>query len=182
MGLTKKQRKEKKFTYINNKKLCKEYPFLIPRNCWTDKVDKDWNYEYTELDSVPNGWRKLALKLFRDIRHLLVESNYLYKFRIMEIKEKYGQLRIYTNGIPVSVSNKVYDLINKAERDSEYICICCGRAAKMCSFMGWYSPYCKGCMKYVHEHYFDRISKYVKDDYTPKEFKYEDYVVESEEV
>ena len=33
-----------------NKKLCKEFPFLIPRNRWTGEIPDDYDYTYTELD------------------------------------------------------------------------------------------------------------------------------------
>ena len=30
-----------------NKELIKKYPFLLPRNVWTDKVPEDYDYSYT---------------------------------------------------------------------------------------------------------------------------------------
>ena len=41
-----------------NKQLVKKYPFLLPRNRWTGKVPKEYDYSYTELDDMPDGWRK----------------------------------------------------------------------------------------------------------------------------
>lgn len=46
---------EKSRIRIANKKLIKEYPFLLPRNRWTGEVCSDYNYEYTELDAMPEG-------------------------------------------------------------------------------------------------------------------------------
>ena len=42
----------------SNQKLIERFPFLIPRNRWTGKVPEDYDYSYTELDSMPDGWRK----------------------------------------------------------------------------------------------------------------------------
>ena len=42
----------------SNHKLIERFPFLIPRNRWTGKVPEDYDYSYTELDSMPDGWRK----------------------------------------------------------------------------------------------------------------------------
>lgn len=41
-----------------NKQLVEKYPFLLPRNRWTGKVQEDYDYSYTELDGMPDGWRK----------------------------------------------------------------------------------------------------------------------------
>ena len=40
----------------SNQKLIERFPFLIPRNHWTGKVPEDYDYSYTELDSMPDGW------------------------------------------------------------------------------------------------------------------------------
>ena len=42
----------------SNQKLIERFPFLIPRNRWTGKIPEDYDYSYTELDSMPDGWRK----------------------------------------------------------------------------------------------------------------------------
>ena len=58
MHLTKNERIKKKKDIIRNKKLIKKYPWLIPRNRWTDKIPNDYDYSWTELDSMEDGWRK----------------------------------------------------------------------------------------------------------------------------
>lgn len=40
-----------------NRVLIERYPFLLPRNRWTGEVSKDYDYHYTELDAMPDGWR-----------------------------------------------------------------------------------------------------------------------------
>lgn len=56
-----------------NKQLCEKYPFLIPRNRWSGMriteaqnggywpgepgAIPEYDYEYTELDNMPKGWR-----------------------------------------------------------------------------------------------------------------------------
>ena len=39
----------------SNQKLIERFPFLIPRNRWTGKVPEDYDYSYTELDSMLLG-------------------------------------------------------------------------------------------------------------------------------
>lgn len=57
----------------------------------------------------------------------------------MQIKEKYGSLRWYSNGSPNGCE---YPIINKYEALSKRTCIVCGKSAKYIS-TGWISPYCE---------------------------------------
>ena len=40
-----------------NYHLCMKYPILIPHHSLWGTVDKNYMYEYTKLDDMPNGWR-----------------------------------------------------------------------------------------------------------------------------
>jgi hypothetical protein len=83
----------------SNQKLIERFPFLIPRNRWTGKVPEDYDYSYTELDSMPDGWRKaFGEQMCEDIRDELVHAEYLNQYRISQIKEKYGTLCWYDFG------------------------------------------------------------------------------------
>lgn len=147
------KRIKKKQIKMKNKKLCKRYPFLIPHNRWTDKIcwEKRKNkhmgwwysapYSYTELDAMPDGWRAVfGEQLCEELREELIKANYLDKYRIMQIKEKYGGLRWYDNGN----TEKGYKIIRKYEELSYKTCIECGRPATKMS-MGWISPFCDKC-------------------------------------
>ena len=83
----------------SNQKMIERFPFLIPRNRWTGKVPEDYDYSYTELDSMPDGWRKaFGEQMCEDIREELVRAEYLDQYRITQIKEKYGTLCWYDFG------------------------------------------------------------------------------------
>ena len=134
---TAKQRKR-------NKWLCKRYPFLIPRNVWTDKVAWDKRYAYTLEDEFPRGWWKsFGLMLCEELREELIRCNYLRQFRLEQVKEKYGQLRVYFNAVPRYCH--VNDIIRKYSTLSENICITCGRPDCYIVDTGWISPECLGC-------------------------------------
>lgn len=137
------KRQKKKQLKLKNKKLVKEYPFLLPRNVWTDKVPKDYNYEYTIYDSIPKGWRKaFGKELLKELRESLVNNGCLDSFRFTQIKEKYGRLCLYNFGAP----EETHNIINKYEFISEYICIRCGRPdTPIINNFGWYEPVCKCC-------------------------------------
>ena len=149
--IKKKKQREK------NKKLCETYPFLIPRNRWTDQIlwesKEKWYYthpySFTELDSMPRGWRKaFGESICREIKEELIKHKYLNRYRILQIKEKYGELRWYDNGTPVK--SKVHDIINKYTELSRNTCILCGRPAKIINNNGWYEPICDICFKLYH--------------------------------
>jgi hypothetical protein len=126
-----------------NKKLIKEYPFLLPRNRWTGEVCKDYDYSYTELDAMPAGWRKaFGLQMCKEIKEELVKFNYLNDYRILDIKEKYGSLRWYDNGFPAD--SKIPEIIYKYEMLSEITCINCGKEAKY-QTTGWINFICEDC-------------------------------------
>lgn len=45
----------------------------------------------TELDAMPDGWRKaFGIQMCKEIKQELKKYNYLYKYRITQIKEKFG--------------------------------------------------------------------------------------------
>jgi hypothetical protein len=130
--LTSEEKKEIK----RNKILVKKYPFLLPRNRFTGKVSKGYNYSYTELDDMPIGWRNVfGEQMCEEVKEAL--GSELKEYRITQIKEKFGTLRWYDNG----ANQKVYDVISKYENLSATTCIVCGEPATVIT-KGWISPYC----------------------------------------
>lgn len=114
---------------------------------------------YTELDEMPVGWRKrFGEDICKEIRNSLIftciklehpktflqKLKCLYKgirllqnYRIMQIKEKFGGLRWYTNGD----TKETFEIIQKYEDISKKTCIVCGNNATHIS-TGWICPYC----------------------------------------
>ena len=41
---------------MTNKELIETYPQLRPSNRWSGKFIEDPDYDYTELDEMPDGW------------------------------------------------------------------------------------------------------------------------------
>lgn len=127
----------------DNKKLTKKFPFLIPKNRWTGNIDPEYDYSYTELDAMPDGWRKaFGIQMCEDIQKEL--DTYSEKIRndycITQIKEKYGTLRWYTNWTTEGLET----IIRKYEELSSKTCIDCGKPATKIG-KGWISPYCDSC-------------------------------------
>lgn len=145
--------------YMDNRELIKEYPFLLPRNVFTDKVLESYDYSYTLLDDMPKGWRKaFGEKLCAELKKVLVEDNLLDDYRVTQIKEKFGQLRWYDN----CGSEKLYRVIDKYESLSEHICIECGSKGKMQDLFGWISPYCDTCYEKANKRVQERLTNHRK--------------------
>ena len=171
IGSTAKQRRR-------NKELCKRYPFLIPRNVWTDEITWErWRdekkYGWTLAKEFPTGWWKaFGLMMCEELREDLIKYDYLDKFRFEEIKEKFGQLRIYYNGIPIE--SDVNNIIDKYSILSENICIKCGRPdVPMINITGWISPYCYHC--------FNKINKRIMD-FGYEKLDYEKCICDKKEI
>jgi hypothetical protein len=126
-----------------NKKLIEEYPFLQPRNVWTDKISEDYDYSYVlGVDDIPKGWKRLFLQMCMDLKKQLVKDNYLDKFRFTQIKEKYNTMRLYNNGC----SEKAQHILDKYEYMSRYVCTICGNVAEY-ETQGYRASFCRDCWK-----------------------------------
>lgn len=142
-----------------NKKLIEEFPFLMPRNRFTDKIPENFDYSYTELDDMPDGWRNsFGLEMCKEIKEALLKVNKLEEYRITQIKEKYGTLRWYSN----FYTDEIDQIIRKYEKKSETTCILCGKEATHIT-LGWISPFCIDCLKERNIEGYITIEEYLKD-------------------
>jgi len=90
--------------------------------------------------SCDDGWYYLLDMAFLKIKK--ADSN--KEFRINQIKEKFGALRLYGH----SENEKVHKIIANAENTSSYICEVCGKDANLCVSSGfWYKSLCPICRK-----------------------------------
>ena len=100
---------------------------------------------YTELDSMDKGWREaFGMNFCKDLRKALIRTGgykLLFRFRILQIKEKYGRLEVYCIGY----NDEIDKVISKYSKLSEKTCIRCGKPATWIS-KGWISPYCDDCV------------------------------------
>ena len=134
---------------MTNKEIIERYPFYAPIDLYARVIPPEAHkYEYTLLDDVPTGWHDLMLILGEELREELIRINYLEKFHIIQAKEKFGQLRIYHNGVP-SGSN-IDDIIDNYSVLSENICMACGKPDSPQLTRGWISCYCKDCYCKIH--------------------------------
>ncbi len=162
--------------------------YTYVHNRWKERWCKivDWfNYNFlgfifgipthSEIDAMDEGWmRAFGMDLLKELKTQLKKDKYLYKYRITQIKEKYGMLCIYDGG----ATKEVHDLLSKYESLSEHTCIYCGRPAKYIT-TGYVLPYCENCISEE-----SKIGAYILDEsgkviYDPYEEEREEGVSES---
>lgn len=99
----------------------KIYPYL--------KISSDGN---SWMDYIPTGWQNRIYKLFDNINTILGDRiNY---FHILDIKEKYGEFRLYwtiDDGMATNAEKEqIEELAQQARFDLLSACILCGDHAK----------------------------------------------------
>lgn len=147
----------------NNKLLIEEFPFLLPRNVWTGELIENYDYSYTLLDDLGDGWCiRFGLAFCKDLKEVLTETNCLDDYHIYQVKEKYGQLRWYDNS-PKEWDNHMHAW----EYISEHTCRKCGKFPVPMRDDGWISPWCDDCFGYWRKTPFTEGEK---EKYTHREF------------
>ena len=133
-----------------NKELIEKYPFL---RWWGDPLYAAYTEEgkpsldYIWEDEIPAGWRKaFCPKMWDELKEILEKHNYLDEFRFIQIKEKWGALRIYNYGVPTEAYDEIEEWKAKYENLSEEVCIRCGKPSKYMT-LGWYTFICEDCAK-----------------------------------
>lgn len=108
----KKHTKEELETIKHNKKLVKEFPFLLPRIRHSNAPMFDYDYSWTRLDYMSDGWRNsFGLDLCRDLKDNLIKANYLNDYIINFITVESGVLTIVDNGVPESIAKKHNEIL-----------------------------------------------------------------------
>jgi len=149
---------------LKNWILVNKYPFLMPKywnkDNMTYEADKDYDYTWTELDAMPDGWRKAFGEMMcEEIKEELIRCNCLDEYMIEEIKEKLGMLRWHDNGTPMGCN--VSQIIDKYSVLSENICIICGQpdVPMTGTLPSYIYPSCKKCYCTPTDFAKDELSK-----------------------
>lgn len=93
-----------------------------------------------DFSGVGEGWHPLLVELNAELEKIAPD------YKIYQVKEKFGQLRFYTDlyslGLPQEDFDKAIGLINKAESDSGRICETCGEPGSLDSYSYWWKTLC----------------------------------------
>jgi len=118
-----------------------------------------WNLSY------PLGWHPRVMQLLDDIT-VALPPEHLARFRIFQIKEKFGGLRLYfevrsahssdgdgdgdsapsEDDVPFP-AQIVRDLIDAANEDCNHICQRCGQEGVLAEERGWWRVLCYPCSR-----------------------------------
>ena len=115
--------------------IVEKYPFLRV-------VNEQSKFPMIDLE-IPDGWIKLFYQMCDDLKVQLIKENSLDSFRIIQAKEKYNYLRIYTN---IDCSDDVNIIIRKYETMAHFICSQCGEPADV-ETQGYFLSFCADCYK-----------------------------------
>ena len=130
-----------------NKKLIEQYPFLLHQHNLSGTYSI--GFESTVLDDMPVGWRAaFGEDLCKEIMEELVRSNCVDSYQVLQIKEKYGELRWYSQGGTERIHRAI---VPKYEKLSRRICIQCGQPATLVS-QSWIAPWCNTCAGQLPRH------------------------------
>jgi hypothetical protein len=90
------------------------------------------------VDSVGPGWRPLLERYARNIDYQVSKGD-MPPVSISQVKEKFGTLRIYTQG-----GNELSSILEAFIEDlSGYYCEDCGKLASMGNKQGWFRTTCE---------------------------------------
>lgn len=140
-----------------NKELIEKYPWLWPKDWFGNPIPTDkFDYSSTTLDDFPEGWKKaFGEKMCEEIQTALIKHQCVDRFTILQLKEKYGAMRLYFGGLPRACQDEIHAIVMKYEELSAKTCCICGKPAKWMS-KGWICPYCDECAQNLLD---DKISK-----------------------
>lgn len=151
-----------------NKALIDKYPWLsLNREWFWSEEESEYNgyyknveedYMLTWLDMIPDGWRlAFGLDMVEELDKEIKKWSCLDQFIIMDIKEKWGTLRVDISAEPVG--SNIHDILDKYVELSYDTCVMCGKKAKYFS-RGYILPLCEDCKNKINKDYpqkFDLI-------------------------
>lgn len=88
------------------------------------------------LNEIGTGWHPLVIEMCEKLAPHINEN-----FRITQIKEKFGALRVTAEG----ASSEACEIIEDYEQRSTHICEFCGAPGKLRPFYGWWKTMCGKC-------------------------------------
>lgn len=96
---------------------------------------------------VDDGWYDLLRDMFAEVQ--LELSKYIQEddTYFVQIKEKFGNLRVYMAG---DTTKEIYDVIEKYERLSGKVCEICGKAGSKTKNRSYVQTLCDSC-KHKHD-------------------------------
>lgn len=94
---------------------------------------------------VECGWDELVWNMCREIDDAYYDKGCEVDIEVLQVKEKFGMLRIYYGYTDYTNPDIVSDIIAKYERLSTSTCEFCGDSGEIINEKGWLKCVCKNC-------------------------------------
>lgn len=88
-----------------------------------------------------DGWFQLIYDLCKGIKKIVDSNEDMKDLIVLQVKEKFGELRFYIGG----GTKEIYNLIHEAEVKSSKTCEVCSGEGELMIRGGWYKTLCKKC-------------------------------------
>lgn len=148
---------------IKNKELIDKYYWLKPISSWTGEELSKYDYSFTILDEIHKGWKIAFGDLIAEDIQKVLDENDIKDFKILEAKEKFGELRLYHNGAPEEINR----IIHAYATASKNICFKCGKPDVAQSKGYWIWTCCTQCYEKAP---ISKNRKY-EDEFGEKEYE-----------
>lgn len=103
-------------------------------------------YKFADVSyECGDGWLPIIEELFDKIQVLVDNDPAYFEFMVLQVKEKFGGLRVYTTGY----DEKIDKLIDEAECKCLLTCENCGQPGHMTYRGTWMQTLCDKCYEMV---------------------------------
>jgi len=98
-----------------------------------------------------DGWFDLINSLLKDLEEISLTIPKEKRFKIVQVKEKFGRLRCYLSCYPEEIKEELSRIIGEAEHRSSTICEICGKPARLGTIGDsyWLKTLCVECRQPV---------------------------------
>ena len=120
--------------------LVEKFPWLSPNQ----DLDNYSPYDGFGIETG-DGWYQLIHDMFNEIAEAYKQGGLEVDIVLMQMKEKYGQLRTYFEYPDYRMYDIVEAIVNKYELLSEDVCELCGKLGKSRNRRGQRQVLCDGC-------------------------------------
>jgi hypothetical protein len=117
------------------------------------------NYEFVKDAQLqlPKGWMKLGCELLHEFHDLKTNKVLSPTFAVLQMKEKFGGLRVYCSEEPLIVQKLIESFAEMASKTCQD---CSYHPAKLLEHRGWMRTLCENCANR------DGLGKHLKDPNT----------------
>lgn len=100
------------------------------------KVSVEWLHE------MPKGWRlAFGEKMLDELNDMIIRHK-ATRYQVLQVKEKFGELRWYDSGVPKSMEQEHNVWLDNYAIQSLMTCEICGERGVMCRRGSWWTVLC----------------------------------------